>query len=206
MVFLSIFIILCLCIDNLYTEDSSNQLPNHPELLSEKISMINQPIPTISDTVINGWANFKLGKSYDEIVEVLKNIDFIELVPTQSLYPKMENTRLKQTIHIAKNNFFDRMQMHFTTNRRLYFIQMKLSKNLFSYNEIYKHLKGKYGFAQIVRSKRVIWSNATRKLILNRDNTVKYLAIDQFPLYTNSTSFSINQVSEHVKDDIFRGM
>lgn len=163
-------------------------------------------IPLVANQKIEGWGGFKLGKNYDDIAELFETIDFIELSPMDSLYPDIVEPGEDATINIKENNFFEIFQLKFTTNKKLYLIQMKLSKKFFSFNRLYERLKEKYGPSQIVRARKVTWTNATRKLILTRDNRLKYIAIDELPLNTNSYSFFVNQASEDIKENILQGL
>ena len=164
------------------------------------------PIPLISKMDIDGWKDFKLGKSYEDIAKLFEENHYNLLIPKEDLYPDIIEIEGESTINIHQNDFFERFQMKFTTNKRLYFIQMKMSKHLFSFNGLYERLEAKYGPAQIVRFKKITWTNNIRKLTLHRDNTLKYIALDQFPVYTNSPSFSINQITEDIKASILEGM
>ena len=178
----------------LVSQESSNEYPG------------GIPFPLVAEQEIEGWGDFKLGKSYDNIAKLFTTVDFVELAPQNSLYSEIIEPGEERTIHLRKNDFFEIFQLKFTTNEKLYLIQMKLSKNFFSFNQLYERLKNKYGPSQIVRASKVTWTNESRKLILTRDNRLKYIALDEIPLNTNSLSFFINQISENVKENILQGM
>ena len=70
--------------------------------------------------------------------------------------------------------------MQFVSNT-MYLIRMDMSKNHFSFLQLYEGLKKRYGEPYKIRYRKITWFDGERYLILERSTTVKYIDMKRIP-------------------------
>jgi len=141
-------------------------------------------------SAINGWGDLKLGLSIDRIVSTIRaSYPWIEIKSVIDSDIIQENEKF--FLETYPNNYFSLCQMQFHMEK-MYLLRIQFSKRLFSYNTLYSQMKTRYGTPNTITFKQIEWTQGSRKVILERDVTVKYLDIAMMP-GTNQAAHTVDR-------------
>ena len=173
-------------------ETETNEITNHT---------LKPPIPDQALEIIRGWREFTLGQDR-EAVGVLLDKEYLWLVPEKPIEPDIIEKNPERSISIKKNDYFDHLRFQFNEENKLYLIDMNFSRRFFGFNQLYKKLREKYGPPQKVRFRQVTWERESQRIVLRRNNNLKYIATLSLPPAPPVT----NEIKSEMISDILDGL
>ena len=156
-------------------------------------------ITLFSQQNITGWADFKLGMNYKEVLEMIQKetISWIKLKGDQ--LSEIEEERESYSLEILPTDFLKEGYFQFNENKKLYLIRLVFDKKYFSFLSLVTQLTDKYGSPNKTTYKKVQWNNNDFFLELQRDRTVRYFNTSIFQKETLPKSQAESLIKENVK-------
>jgi hypothetical protein len=124
-----------------------------------------------------GWDAYRLGDRYETVVSNLQ-IRHPWMEPTVELNPDISRENPQSQILMKPSRYFSAVQFLFRKGR-LYTVRLEFNPRLFSYLDLFKQLKEKYGPPGVYTFRSQEWSSNELLLILERETTVKYLNLGE---------------------------
>ena len=159
----------------LYAQEERGSKDNKGPVISEGKKAI----------MIEGWADLRLGMTYEEVLKVL----LAKLANTDKPWLRLKNPpnseiieeRELYTLELLANDYIEEGFLQFNSKRRLYLIRLLFDKRYFSYLSLKRQLELKYGKPTRVRYEDLRWQKDGKRLILDRSRMVRYVDDEFLP-------------------------
>ena len=162
-------------------------------------------IPGQALVMIEGWQKIQLGDEYTNTANILEK-EYPWMLPTEELFPDIMEDPFQANIEMYPNDSFKKFHLQFNEKGVLYLIRMIFSEERFDYLSVYKKLQEKYGPPQELNFKRASWIHRQRKIIFERNNTLKYLDTKGLPSTNKSISSIIERLEKRAYDQVIDGL
>ncbi len=149
---------------------------------------------------ITGWADFKLGMNYKEVLEMIQKeiIPWIKLKGDQ--LSEIEEEREGYSLEILPTDFLKEGYFQFNKEKKLYLIKLVFDKKYFSFLSLMTQLTNKYGNPNKTTYKKAQWNNNNFFLELQRDRVIRYFNTSIFQKETLPKSQAESLIKENIKD------
>lgn len=118
------------------------------------------------------FRNVSLMETYDEVMKKLK-ADPLVLVDPTSDFGDLDEEEM-DLIKAQVSPYIRHIYYQFM-DRQLFLIGIFFDKDRFSYLELYRNLKEKYGQPAVFNSRNIIWEDEKTRIILDNLPSVKYI-------------------------------
>ena len=156
-------------------------------------------VKTQAKEQISGWGLFRLGASRTEVIAALKKDPL--LAPLEDPESDISEEVRDTLITLMPTRFFTHFSLQFAAGT-CYLLRIVFSERYYSYIILYERLKKKYGDPAELDSRQAVWYYQSRRLILERPATVKYLDTSRLPDAQKTTPLPVEK-DEYRQRDLF---
>ncbi|MBN8216959.1 MAG: hypothetical protein J0L75_09985 [Spirochaetes bacterium] len=150
-----------------------------------------------------GWDVYRLGDRFESVVSNLQS-RHPWMEPTTDLNSDTPRDASQAQILIKANRYFTAAQFLFRKGR-LYTLRLEFNPRLYSYLDLFKELKEKYGPPGVYTFRSQEWSSNQLLLILERDTTVKYIDLRDLASVQSNASV-LAQGADLTREALLKGL